>query len=592
MERGVILVTLCSVCSAATIHVDDDAVNDPGPGDPTVSSLLEDGSHAHPFDDVQEAIDAAADGDTVLVAPGEYVVTEPLNYNRMHAPEDPGSPPVKNITVQGRAGAGETRIRKTEGYDHDRGSVVIFESGETQSSVLEGFTLTGGDKTEGSGVTCIASSPAVVSCTIAGNVAGLGGGVLCDDSSPRLTDCTICENTAGLGGGVYCTGDSSPNLSSCTIVRNGAVGGGGVYCDTNATPTLRNCRIVGNAAGDGGGVYCSYDARPSLINCTIIGNAAPITGGGGGGLWCIGSAPALTNCTIAGNWARGDGAGISCNRGSTAQVTNCPIYGNRAGDDGGGVYCSRESRPRLMNCTIADNTARDRGDDVCCLCSNPVLGNCIIRGSADAPVYVCGDSDPSFTYCCISRVEVWLGEGNLSTDPLFARNGAFDFSRFETVPIGEWTWEMPNFIAEDPDYHLQDDSPCIDTGRSEGAPATDVDGYLRPCGAAFDIGAFEAGRCRGPERFFVRGDANADGGIDISDAIYSLRYVLGGARRPPCMDTADANDDGLVNLADVMRILRFLFVHQGPLPEPFGACGVDSTMDTIGCDEYPYCDRR
>ena len=44
-----------------SIYVDDDAPSDPGPGNPFISDPLEDGSPGHPFDTVQEAIDAAVD---------------------------------------------------------------------------------------------------------------------------------------------------------------------------------------------------------------------------------------------------------------------------------------------------------------------------------------------------------------------------------------------------------------------------------------------------------------------------------------------------------------------------------------------------
>ena len=78
----------------------------------------------------------------MLVRAGEYVITEPIDFNRLDDPEDPASPPVKRITLRGEAGAEETMIRMSEApADQDRASVVVFESGETEASVLEGLSV-------------------------------------------------------------------------------------------------------------------------------------------------------------------------------------------------------------------------------------------------------------------------------------------------------------------------------------------------------------------------------------------------------------------------------------------------------------------
>ena len=47
------------------------------------------------YTDIQPAIDAAKDGDTVLVKPGEYLITDPINFNRLHKTDEPISPAVR-----------------------------------------------------------------------------------------------------------------------------------------------------------------------------------------------------------------------------------------------------------------------------------------------------------------------------------------------------------------------------------------------------------------------------------------------------------------------------------------------------------------
>jgi len=94
------------------------------------------------------------------------------------------------------------------------------------------------------------------------------------------------------------------------------------------------------------------------------------------------------------------------------------------------------------------------------------------------------------------------------------------------------------------------------------------------------------------ETEFVRGNVNADGKIDIADAVFVLGYLFGGAGEPPCLDAADANDDGSVNVADAIAVLSHLFGGAGPLPGPFGECGPDVTEDELDCASFPPCESR
>ncbi len=233
MREGIVSLVLswALACNAATIYVDIDAPNDPGPGDPAVSDPMEDGSQEHPFDEIQEGIDAAVDGNAVLVDAGEYVIYSPVTFRN------------KAIAVESVSGPEETKIIMAEHpADPLRASVIIFESGETEESVLNGFALERGRGTQ-----------------VGDDRWESGGGVLCiNGSSPVLTNCIISGNGASRAAGVFCRG-SSPQLTNCTITENAIIdddGGGGIDCEQNSCPVLSNCTIIGNSGWLGGGVSC------------------------------------------------------------------------------------------------------------------------------------------------------------------------------------------------------------------------------------------------------------------------------------------------------------------------------------------------
>lgn len=87
---------------------------------------------------------------------------------------------------------------------------------------------------------------------------------------------------------------------------------------------------------------------------------------------------------------------------------------------------------------------------------------------------------------------------------------------------------------------------------------------------------------------FRRGDANADGCSDISDAVTILLHLFG-SRAVSCEKSADANDSGSINIADAVFLLETIFTESPAPPDPGLRCGLDPTSDDLGCESFPAC---
>ena len=220
-----------------------------------------------PSQSIQAAIDSASDGDVILVSAGTY--TEEIDFDG------------KAITIRSLSGAALTTIDANGGE-----SVVSFQSGEGSLSVLDGFTLTGGNgtdfgvRTRGGAVFVFNASPTVRNCIMTGNSAEDGGAVALDNSiSPSFTNCLIYGNTSigfAWGGGAFYSEFSNPVVVNSTIYDNAAAEGSAFY-NVSSVSRLINC-IVWDNTGAGGVFYASNPGSVPIISYSLIQGDFPGTG--------------------------------------------------------------------------------------------------------------------------------------------------------------------------------------------------------------------------------------------------------------------------------------------------------------------------
>jgi len=478
---------------------------------------------------IQEAIEAAGEGDEVVVAEGEYF--ENINYNgkaitiRSADPEDPEV--VANTIINGGA----------------TGSVVTCESGEGPDTVLSGFVITNGNSTRGGGMYNWQSSPTVSHCTFIGNSAEYDGGGMCNcaidphEASPTVTDCIFIENWAGHHGGGMCNWVEVPG-------ENGFIAAGSRADDCVdgvrvrvSHPIVTGCTFRQNVAGSGGGMF-SWWNNPTVTDCSFEGNTATYEGGGMG-ISCDwwGGVTTVTNCTFSGN--TGSEGGAMSNDLSSPTVTNCTFTGNFA-THGGGMFNSGGD-PTVTDCTFTENSATVGGGMYSEYQSGPTVTNCILWCDVGAEIHDESGSSSALTYCDIQGG--YEGEGNIDADPLFVD-------------------------PESGDVHLQPGSPCIDAADNFAVPPdeydldedgdtdepvpVDLDGEPRfvndPCtedtGSGeppiVDMGAYEF---QPP----CPCDLDCDGEVVTAD----LLYLLGAWGTPD----GDVDGDGDTDTADLLSLL-------------------------------------
>jgi len=359
---------------------------------------------------IQAGIDAAVNGDTVLVADGTYTGSGNRDID-FHG---------KSITVMSANGP-ESTIVNCEGNPDNYGPRgFIFQSGEDSLAILEGFTIKNGYDWHGGGIMINKVGPYPQSAT------------------PTIVNCILLGNK-NLG--AYCGSDCDATFIDCRFISND----GGLQCD-NSSPTLINCQFIGNITNEYiqgvGGVHL-HNSFPSFTNCLFQNNYARAGGGLNSYLY---SNPILVNCIFLNNSAAYSGGGLNCEEIAYATLLDCSFINNECDSIGGGaIWCEDSSSVSIVNCTFVNNsgtkgTAITYGDSSLVNIENSIIA--YNENIAVSSYMTAGEVDIICTDIYGNIGGDWLGDisnqlgvnGNISLNPRFCDTANNDFSLYSSSP--------------------------------------------------------------------------------------------------------------------------------------------------------------
>jgi hypothetical protein len=266
------------------------------------------------FPTIQEALDHAADADTVLLAPGVYRGEGNRDLTITG----------KSLVLIGSAGA-ESCIVDCGGPQEGPHQGLRVVDAPARETLICGLTVRNADGVPG--VLCWNAFSRILNCRIESNSADGAAGLYLVTSNTYVADCSFRGNTAYEGNGSAILVDGGTAVfERCLIEGNETEASGAIYCE-EAVVRLIQVDVIGNWANSYGGGVAGKLSSISCSRCRILNNSAET--GGGIAAW-LGTV-VVVNCTVASNVAY-LGGGIFSKEGSAVNVRRSIIWGNCGGN--------------------------------------------------------------------------------------------------------------------------------------------------------------------------------------------------------------------------------------------------------------------
>jgi len=199
-----------------------------------------------------------------------------------------------------------------EGNASDNVYHVVLSVSDAATTVLDGFTVSGGNA-NGNSSTTVESEFIDRSS---------GAGVFNHTSFLSIYNTTLTGNSASDFGAGMANESSSPTINKSSFIGNSSVSGAGVY-NVNSSPIIINSIFNGNSVTSGGGAMENLNSNPIITNTTFTENTATF---GGGAMFNISSNPVITNSILWGNETE-----FSNNAGSNPSVNYSIFQGGYSG---------------------------------------------------------------------------------------------------------------------------------------------------------------------------------------------------------------------------------------------------------------------